>query len=144
MLTLHSLLLGIHVSTIWPFTSFFLYMVSHFCFLILFVPLTGVLNNTITGMRADELLITASHPASVHLVNHTGVDVLSVIYSAFFYFFFYSSVMTNMKQNAFLIQPRSRATVALKHCAALILYCFLHQPTHFSILAPRRPWLPAL
>lgn len=59
-------------------------MVSHFCFLISFVPLTGVLNNTITGMRADELLITASHPASVHLVNHSGVDVLSVvIYSAF-------------------------------------------------------------
>lgn len=62
----------------------FFMMVSHFCFLISFVPLTGVLNNTITGMRADELLITASHPASVHLVNHSGVDVLSVvIYSAF-------------------------------------------------------------
>lgn len=48
MLTLHSLLLGIHVSTDQPFTSF--------CGVVLlrcFVPLYRVLNNTITWVEAD-------------------------------------------------------------------------------------------
>lgn len=51
MLTLHSLFLGIHVSTIQLF-MFLLHWISAFssCF----VPLSGVLNNTMIGKGADE------------------------------------------------------------------------------------------
>lgn len=71
MLTLHSLLLGIHVSTIWPLTPSFL-SGSYFCSLLSFVPLSWIFSNTMAGMRA-RWIIDCYVPSSIcALLNNRG------------------------------------------------------------------------